>query len=174
MTTKKVSRNKQTKKQIASSIALERRKTKRRISGTGETEITNEMVGDLLAISCADRIHGMLPKPKPKRPVLQQQEKKNPRPWTSLPMKPLKRNVLWMTMKEQDASSTMSLSDEIKSFAEYVSVRYNTQVLVSSQLVRAVNSADVAFTLCIRRDSTLDKICTFSRQRSTPILPFFL
>lgn len=121
---KTVSKNKQTRKQIASSIALERRKTKRRLSGAGETEITDEMVGEKLATSCADRIHGMLPKPKAKRPVAQQIEKKNPRPWTSIPTKPMKRNVLWMTMKEQDSSSTMSLSDEIKSFAEYVSVRH--------------------------------------------------
>ena len=119
----KVTRNKQTKKQIASSIALERRKTKKRLSGAGQTDITEEMVGDTLATSCADRIHGMLPKPKPKRPQTQQQERKNPRPWTLLPTKPLKRNVLWMTMKEQDASSTMSLSEEILSFANYVSVR---------------------------------------------------
>ena len=84
----KVTRNKQTKKQIASSIALERRKTKKRLSGAGQTEITEEMVGDNLATSCADRIHGMLPKPKPKRPQMQQQERKNPRPWTLLPTKP--------------------------------------------------------------------------------------
>jgi hypothetical protein len=119
-----VSKNKQTRKQIASSIALERRKTKRRLSGAGETEITDEMVGEKLATSCADRIHGMLPKPKAKRPMAQQFEKKNPRPWTSIPTKPMKRNVLWMTMKEQDSSSTMSLSDEIRSFADYVSVRH--------------------------------------------------
>lgn len=118
-----VTKSKLTKKQIAASIALERRKTKKRLSSAGETEITDEMVGEKLATSCADRIHGMLPKPKPKRPMIQQQERKNPRPWTLLPTKPLKRNVLWMTMKEQDASSTMSLSEEIQSFAEYVSVR---------------------------------------------------
>ena len=119
----KLTKNKQTKKQIASSIALERRKTKKRLSGAGETDITDEMVGEKLATSCADRIHGMLPKPKPKRPPYQQQEKKHPRPWTLIPTMPLKRNVLWMTMKEQDASSTMSLSEEIQSFADYVSVR---------------------------------------------------
>ena len=119
----KVARSKQTRKQIASSIALERRKTKRRLSGAGETEITDEMVGEKLATSCADRIHGMLPKPKSKRPTFTQPEKKIPRPWSTLPAKPLKRNVLWMAMKDQDQSSTMSLSDEIQSFADYVAVR---------------------------------------------------
>ena len=119
----KVARSKQTRKQIASSIALERRKTKRRLSGAGETEITDEMVGEKIATSCADRIHGMLPKPKSKRPTLTQPEKKIPRPWSTLPAKPLKRNVLWMAMKDQDQSSTMSLSDEIQSFADYVAVR---------------------------------------------------
>lgn len=121
----KVARSKQTRKQIASSIALERRKTKRRLSGAGETEITDEMVGEKLATSCADRIHGMLPKPKSKRPTLTQPEKKIPRPWSTLPAKPLKRNVLWMAMKDQDQSSTMSLSDEIQSFADYVAVRWH-------------------------------------------------
>jgi DNA polymerase sigma len=118
----KPNKNKQTKKQIACSMALEKRKTKRRLSGSGETEITQVMIDDKLASSCVDRIQGMLPKPKQKRPPTQQQGPKNPRPWTALPAKPLKRNVLWMTMKEQDPSSTMSLSDEIKSFAAYVSL----------------------------------------------------
>jgi hypothetical protein len=118
----KPNKNKQTKKQIACSMALEKRKTKRRLSGSGETEITQGMIDDKLASSCVDRIQGMLPKPKQKRPPTQQQGTKNLRPWTMLPAKPLKRNVLWMTMKEQDPSSTLSLSDEIKSFADYVSL----------------------------------------------------
>ena len=129
-----VAKSKLTKKQIAASIALERRKTKKRLSSAGETAITDEMVGEKLATSCADRIHGMLPKPKPKRPPMQQQERKHPRPWTLLPTKPLKRNVLWMTMKEQDASSTMSLSEEIQSFADYVSVRSIDSLLCSNSI----------------------------------------
>jgi hypothetical protein len=119
----KTAKNKQTKKQMASSIALERRKSKRRLSGAGETDITGEMVDDKLAVSCADRIHSLLPKPKQKRPP-QQQTKVVLRPWSAIPAKPLKRNVLWMTTKEQDASSTMSLSEELEKFAVYVSVCY--------------------------------------------------
>ena len=118
----KLVKNKQTRKQVASSLELERRKTKKRLSGAGETDITAEMIGEKMANSGADRIHGMLPKPKPKRPQIPQNERKNTRPWTTLPTKPLKRNVAWMTMKEQDASSTMSLSEEIQSFADYVAV----------------------------------------------------
>lgn len=118
----KAVKNKQTRKQVASSLALERRKTKKRLSGAGETDITAAMIGEKMVNSGADRIHGMLPKPKAKRPQIPQNERRNTRPWTTLPTKPLKRNVAWMTMKEQDSSSTMSLSEEIQSFAEYVAV----------------------------------------------------
>lgn len=41
----KPSKNKQTKKQTLQSSALEKRKTKRRLSESGEKDITNDMIG---------------------------------------------------------------------------------------------------------------------------------
>jgi hypothetical protein len=40
------------------------------------------------------------------------------------PYKALKRNVAWLPLQKQDANSTLSLTEEIEQFAEYVKVSH--------------------------------------------------
>ena len=120
----------QNKKQKLSALSLEKRKMKRRLVTSGEVVITSDMISDKLVTSCVDRIASVLPKvrPKPNPPSCSNGNNNGNRRHSNqpydvpIPYYPLKKNILWMSMKEQDASSTMSLSEEIMNFADYVSV----------------------------------------------------
>jgi hypothetical protein len=122
--------DKRTRKQRAVDAAREKRKIRLKMKSAGHDDVTDDMIQEKHLSSCVDRISGMLPRAGYKPAPSSQQ--KAPRrydcnsifgPWTSLPLRPLKKSVLWMTTKEQDATSTMTLAQELESFAEYISVR---------------------------------------------------
>ena len=124
------------KKQTAIAYANERRKATKRLqlqekqrciaTASAAAVISKEMVDQRIERTCIDRIKSFLPKYH-KPPPFSGHNNDRGRDRTIevtklLPYRPLKRNVLWMSMKEQDASSTMTLTEELESFADYVSV----------------------------------------------------
>jgi hypothetical protein len=128
------SQNINTRKLRAEAASRNRRSAKRRIQQTVgiNTVVTNDMVQECILASSIDRIIGLLPKPRHRqRPSSSGgSQGKVPRSADRIPTKPMKRDVLWMTPKEQDASSTLSLTEEIRSFANYVSVRHTICVIL--------------------------------------------
>lgn len=126
------------KKQAVIQNAQELRRAKKHLqqhSGeAGPSAPDDAMVQRRVLLSCVDRIRSLLPKTdKPTPSSSSGQQHGMPRQDRSrdrsadimrlLPFQPLKRHVLWMTPKEQDASSTLTLTQELEAFADYVSVR---------------------------------------------------
>jgi len=134
------------KKQAAIQQAQELRKAKKQLqkrhsatttttTNTHATEniipqVSDAMVQHRVLLSCVDRIRSLLPKTDKPTPSSSSQQPRQDRGRDRsadiarlLPFQPLKRHVLWMTPKEQDASSTLTLTQELEAFADYVSVR---------------------------------------------------
>ena len=45
-----------------------------------------------------------------------------------IPYQPLKKNVSWLPVKQQDVNATISLTKELEKFAEYISVRFASTI----------------------------------------------
>ena len=99
-------------------MAIENRKIKRRLSrGDPNAVVTNEMVEEANIKSMADRISALMPRPNLSKP--NSSTANITQSWREIPFKPL-RIAPWLN---ETVTQQPSLSDELRMFASYVSVR---------------------------------------------------
>lgn len=113
-------------------VLLDRRKARSRVANATNidtADVTNEMIEQELAATQCKRIAAYLPeffeKCKPittRRSIGDAKKRVALSLLATLPTRPLKRNVGWLTAQQQDAKSDLSLSEEIALFASYVGV----------------------------------------------------
>jgi hypothetical protein len=121
------------KKRWRQNLAAEQRRARLKLQSNGENdgqEISNEMVDAALIEEQLKRIQRALPDFKSRF--------KNSSGWNNfdrnsnisidlvnkLPFQSLKKNVHWLTVKEQDKKSDISLTEELELFALYVAVSF--------------------------------------------------
>ena len=125
------------KAQIKSQIHLLRQKAKRKLSAAasleGTVDLTNDKVEDRLLCNFLQKIQKILPKCSKYKPAGIKPKKIKHQ--AKAPYVPLKKQVMWMPLNQQDTSSIgMSLTDELEKFASYVSVSSCMCVLCISRL----------------------------------------
>jgi hypothetical protein len=87
------------------------------------TEITDDMISETMLRTLVDRIESALPKRYVPAPQQQHQRSRaDDHPWKRLPFLPMKRNVFWLPLKEQDRAVTISVTEELLAFMDHVKV----------------------------------------------------
>jgi DNA polymerase sigma len=118
-------------------------------------KITDDMISETMLKTLVDRIESALPKryvpsPSQSRPHSQALC------WKHLPFLPLKRNVSWLQLKQQDRNVTVSVAEELLAFASYVKVIYYYRLVIVLVFKLYLQQNDQE-TKC--RTEMLDDIC---------------
>lgn len=104
---------------------MARRKLENQV-GEGRT-ITDEMVTSAITQRSINQIDELSRRNNNANHFFNKQQyaKKKADPITlgQLPTKPLKRNVVWLSLPQQEANAKVSLTTELECFAKYVQVR---------------------------------------------------
>lgn len=128
------SASKMTRKQLLSNAALEKRRMQRRLSSQSEGDsdaepVTDAMVNTAILTSSLDRLQSLFKKqykPAPTQILSQQKSSQGSGSRSELPFVPLKKEVGWLKVFQQNLhAKSMSLSEELRLFAEYVWVSAN-------------------------------------------------
>ena len=125
------------RQQIRANLAREKRKAKLKLQRYhGHDNISNQLINERLGQSQIDRIVQLLPSlrssnaqrkggyTKKFRPPQDPPKTNSRQLLRKLPFKPLKRNVQWLHLQKQDSIEKITLTEELKLFAEYVQVCY--------------------------------------------------
>ncbi len=117
------------KRQLKIQQLLQRRKARLRLQQANPgTVVSTDMIQDELANSQCKRIVTMLPTFHNKSKKIFARNAVGNKQYAvgqairALPTSVLKKHVGWLSMKQQDAKSDLSLTEEIESFANYVGV----------------------------------------------------
>jgi hypothetical protein len=117
-------------KQHHRNVEIEKRKAKHRLQKTSskDIEISSDMIIDSMQKSLIDKLSSLLPKPERINMFHSNSSKwddcKFTKAFNSLPMKPLKRNINWLSLNQQDCNSEYSLTRDLYNFSTYVQVCY--------------------------------------------------
>ena len=120
-----------TKKQWRVAMAAEERRARIKLQkqqSSGNEVISTDQVQEAVLENQYQRAHSMLPdfREKLKRAITRNSmgevTQEVQAAMRQVPSCPQKRDVPWLTAKEQDATSDLSLTEEIEKFAEYVGV----------------------------------------------------
>lgn len=109
---------------LANNARLKRVTRKKLEKQTNGGKVTEEMISKALAQRNINQLDDLSRKESANKVVqVKEQPLKNAvSSVKQLPHKALKKNVLWLSPKEQDASSFVSLTEELNKFASYVEV----------------------------------------------------